>query len=265
MTKTSSDRQFVNALARGLEVLRCFGPVRGELSVTEISRITGDPQPTVWRLCHTLVELGYLTRIAGSEKLTVGIPCLTLGYAVLNGKSFGELALQYLQRFCARFDGTILLCGRDGLDMVYLQRCLGTSPVIPANTLIGGRVPIFESATGWAYVAGARHGERNDLFEAYKQHDPAGATRVIPRLKKAMSDYDRTGWILALGAHHPDINSVGVPVRSPDGKSLYAISCGGLSSSFTPARLTELAPSLVDVAAVLGGALDQRPAATALS
>lgn len=255
MTKASGDRQFVNALARGLSVLRCFGPARSELSVTEIARITGDPQPTVWRLCHTLVELGYLTRIAGSDKLTVGIPCLTLGYAVLNGRSFGELALPYLERFCARFDGTLLLCGRDGLDMVYLQRCLGTSPVIPANTLIGGRVPIFESATGWAYVAGARVGERNALFDAYKRHDPAGAKRVIPRLQRALTDYRRTGWVMALGAHHPDINSVGVPLRAPEGELLYAISCGGLSSTFTPARLSVLAPSLTDLAATLSRAL----------
>lgn len=255
MTTNSVDRQFVNALARGLAVLRCFGATRRELSVTEIARITGDPQPTVWRLCHTLLELGYLTRIAGSEKFMVGIPCLTLGYAVLNGKSFGELAMPYLQTFCARFDGTILLCGRDGLDMVYLQRCLGTSPVIPANTLIGGRVPIFESATGWAYVAGAREDERDELFAAYKKQDPAGAARVIPRLKAAMADFEHTGWIMALGAHHPDISSVGVPIRSPGGESLYAVSCGGLASTFTPAHLSALAPSLLKLGATLAGAL----------
>ena len=249
------DRQFVNALARGLGILRCFAPERGALSVTEIARITGDPQPTVWRLCHTLLELGYLTRIAGSDRFTVGIPCLTLGYAVLNGKSFGELALPYLQSFCADFDGTILLCGRDGLDMVYLQRCLGTSPVIPANTRIGGRVPIFASATGWAYVAGARDGERTELFDAYKQEHRAGWSATTMRLKKAMVAYERTGWMMALGAHHPDINSVGVPVRSPDGESLYALSCGGLSSTFTPRFLNALAPSLVELASTLGGAL----------
>lgn len=225
------------------------------MSVTEIAGMTGDPQPTVWRLCHTLLELGYLTRATGSEKFTVGIPCLTLGYAVLNGKSFGELALPYLQAFCARFDGTILLCGRDGLDMVYLQRCLGTSSIIPANTRIGGRVPIFESATGWAYVAGACHSERNELFNAYKRSDRSGWTRTVPRLKKAMAVYERTGWMMALGAHHPDINSVGVPVRSPDGETLYALSCGGLSSTFTTPYLNELAPSLVELAGTLGDAL----------
>ena len=254
MAKNLADRQFVNALARGLAVLRCFGATRSELSVTEIARMTGDPQPTVWRLCHTLLELGYLTRIAGSEKFAVGIPCLTLGYAVLNGKSFGELALPYLQAFCARFDGTLLLCGRDGLDMVYLQRCLGTSPVIPANTPIGGRVPIFESATGWAYVAGAQEDERRELFEAYEEHDPAGAARVIPRLKKAITDHAHTGWILARGAHHPDISSAGVAIRSPDGKSLYALSCGGLASTFTEARLTAIGPSLVELGATLAAA-----------
>lgn len=48
------DRQFVASLAKGLEVLRCFTPARPELGTSEIARLTGMPQPTVWRLCYTL-------------------------------------------------------------------------------------------------------------------------------------------------------------------------------------------------------------------
>ena len=52
------DRQFVTALSRGLEVLRCFTAERVELGTTEIARLTSMPQPTVWRLCYTLSKLG---------------------------------------------------------------------------------------------------------------------------------------------------------------------------------------------------------------
>ena len=53
------DRQLVTALAREPEVLRAFTPNRPELSTTEIAALTGRPRPTVWRLCHTLLTLGY--------------------------------------------------------------------------------------------------------------------------------------------------------------------------------------------------------------
>ncbi|HEX8478422.1 MAG TPA: helix-turn-helix domain-containing protein, partial [Telluria sp.] len=49
-----ADRQFVSALARGLEILRCFRPGESLLSNSEMARRTGMPKPTISRLTHTL-------------------------------------------------------------------------------------------------------------------------------------------------------------------------------------------------------------------
>ena len=62
------DPLFVTALARGLAVLRCFTPRTRELSATELARMTKLPQPTIWRLCHTLRALGYLTQAPGGDR-----------------------------------------------------------------------------------------------------------------------------------------------------------------------------------------------------
>ena len=51
----------VTALLRGLDVLRCFTEQKKVLGSSEIARLTKLPQPTVWRLCQTLVKAGYLT------------------------------------------------------------------------------------------------------------------------------------------------------------------------------------------------------------
>ena len=50
----------VMGLLRGLAVLRCFDAIRPQLGTTEIAQMTKLPQPTVWRLCYTLQQLGYL-------------------------------------------------------------------------------------------------------------------------------------------------------------------------------------------------------------
>ena len=75
----SADRQYVTALARGLEILRCFGARKPELGTTEIAQLTGLPQPTVWRLCHTLIKCGYLAPSPGKDKLRIGAGVLSLG------------------------------------------------------------------------------------------------------------------------------------------------------------------------------------------
>ena len=54
--------QFVTALARGLELMRCFTPRDNVLGNQELARMTGLPKPTVTRLTNTLMRLGCLKR-----------------------------------------------------------------------------------------------------------------------------------------------------------------------------------------------------------
>src|ERR1700674_5219078 len=76
-----NERQQVTALARGLQILQCFTTTRKQLGSTEISRLTGLPQPTVWRLCQTLLQAGFLNVSPGSQRLQLGASVLALGFA----------------------------------------------------------------------------------------------------------------------------------------------------------------------------------------
>src|SRR5258706_5406105 len=71
----------VTALLRGLEVLRCFDYERKSLGSSEIARLTGLAQPTVWRLCKTLEQEGYLAAEPGGTRFSPGLADLTPGYA----------------------------------------------------------------------------------------------------------------------------------------------------------------------------------------
>lgn len=108
----SKDRQFVTALARGLEVLRCFSSVSPELSASEIARMTGIPQPTVWRLCYTLLQLGYLVAMPGRQTMRPGIPLLGLGQSVLASQPIGELAYPRMLSIAQKHEGAVSLGAR---------------------------------------------------------------------------------------------------------------------------------------------------------
>ena len=51
---------FVEALARGLDVLTCFGERRPRMTLAEVAAETGLARPTARRLLLTLEELGYV-------------------------------------------------------------------------------------------------------------------------------------------------------------------------------------------------------------
>src|SRR3954453_3086862 len=103
----------VTALLRGLEVLRCFDYGHKSLGSSEIARLTKLPQPTVWRLCRTLEQEGYLVSEAEGSRFCPGLAVLTLGYAALGTLDLGELVRPQLEAIADRFLGATGLATRD--------------------------------------------------------------------------------------------------------------------------------------------------------
>ena len=68
---------FVEALARGLDVIASFGPGRPRQSLSDVAQSTGLARPTARRLLLTLEELGYVRQRDGTFELTPRV--LTLG------------------------------------------------------------------------------------------------------------------------------------------------------------------------------------------
>lgn len=81
--KAATDRNFVVALSRGLDVLRAFQPNDGLLGNQEIAARTKLPKPTISRLTYTLTKLGYLTPVPKFEKYQLAPSAMALGYAAL--------------------------------------------------------------------------------------------------------------------------------------------------------------------------------------
>ena len=91
--KPATDRQFVTAVGRGLAVLRCFDAQHVQLGTTEIAQMTRMPQPTVWRLCYTLQQLGYLVQSPDNpDELRIGMAVLGLGQSSLRSPEISEMA-----------------------------------------------------------------------------------------------------------------------------------------------------------------------------
>ena len=244
------DRQFVTALARGLEILRCFSPSSPALGTTDIARMTNMPQPTVWRLCHTMVQLGFLRSSGNGDKLQPGLPVLGLGYAVLAGHPISELARPYMQEIADRHQGAVSLGARDGLSMIYLQRCQGSLVVLP-GLRVGSRVPLAYSATGWAYLAGLSLSERKALLADIRKADGKAFKDTAARLDAALAAFETNGFIINEGSLHPEINAVAVPVLAQDGSVAFTLSAGGISVIFQRAKLDIIGRELKALAAQL--------------
>lgn len=246
----AKDRQFVTALARGLQILGCFSAARPELSGSELSKLTGIPQPTVWRLCHTMLKVGTLVAVSG-EKLRPSIAALQLGHSAVSGLSIIELARPHMQEIANDFGAACGLAVRNGLDMVFVERCESKNQ-LHMSLRTGSALPIATTAHGWAFLSGLPQHKRNEIIAQIDAEMPNVWRPVREAFMEALNDYDESGYVLNIGIFHSGYNTAAVPIMGPDGTVAYTLNCGASMESLPPATLRKkVAPRLLSLSASL--------------
>ncbi len=247
----SNDRFFVTALARGLAVLQTLATAQEPRTVSQLSRMVGLPQPTVWRLCHTLHELGYIERVS-EDHLRPGIKALALGYSTLANRTLVDLAKPQMTLLANRFSGAVSLGVECDAKMLYIARVESREPVFP-GLRPGSTVSMLTTGMGWAYLGALDTERRTNLLEKACKMYPEEHARAYPLIEKALVEYRSQGFVTNMGIFHPELNAVGAPVINAQGEVLAALSCGGHRSLFTQKILAEqVGPALRDFGNDLG-------------
>lgn len=247
------DRQFVNGLARGLEVLRAFRPDDGPLGNHDLAERTGLPRSTVSRLSYTLTSLGYLSYSTSLGKYALATPVLSLGYACLAGMSVRDIARPLMHELAQQSGASVALGGRDRLSMLYIE-CCRPDAAVTLKLEVGSRIPIATTSMGRALLAALPKDERDSLLEEVRRGETDRWSQILDGVRRAADELRATGFVTALGEWNPDVNGVGVPFVPVDGSPVLAFNCGGPSFLFSASRLrNDIGPRLVQlVRQVLG-------------
>ncbi len=185
------DRQFATTLARGLDVLRAFGPDALRLGNKDIVARTGLPKATVSRLTYTLTQLGYLRRNAHQNKYELAPQALGLCQPLLAGLPMRHAARPALERLAAETHGTAGLAVCDRWSMVCIESVNGRS--VPATLEIGAAMPMLTSAPGLAFVAGCTPEERTALLNRLRVRDENGFRSAESAIDTALEEYRVNG------------------------------------------------------------------------
>ena len=205
----AKDRQFVTALARGLDILRAFHAGEGMLGNQEIAHRTGLPKPTVARLTHTLTELGYLNYIRRFRKYELGASVLALGYAAISSMDVRRASRQPLEQLAHALNASTALGGRDRHSMIYLEACRGPS-VVAITHDVGTRVPMASTAMGRAYLFSLPDVDRNKQIDAIRRRWRDDWTKVKTGLERSFKELADRGFCVTWGEWLPELCGVGV-------------------------------------------------------
>lgn len=249
------DRRFVTALARGLEVLRCFEPQDRWLPHQELVRRTGLPHATVSRLTFTLTQLGYLRHRPAAGEYSLSPAVLALGFSMLSTFDIGSAARPIMQALADRAQAAVSLGARHELSMLYVAHCRSAAP-LALGLDVGTRLPLAVTAMGRAVLCAAPDAERERLSRLMQAADPQRWPAVRAGLARAAAMYRERGFVDSIADWETDIAAIGVPVDIGAGKEPFGLTIGGPASRLHGTFLyDELGPALVRAAREIADAV----------
>ncbi|KPI15578.1 transcriptional regulator, IclR family [Actinobacteria bacterium OK074] len=243
--------EFIEALARGLDVLRCFRPGTPAMTLSEIATEAGLARPTARRILITLEQLGYVRR--GERGFSPTPRVLDLGMAYIGSLNLWELAGPHLRQLADETAESCSIAQLDGADVVYVARAAVPKLVALAVT-IGTRFPAVQTSLGKVLLAALPPAE---LDNALAEPSRSGITPAVrpPRdeIDALLRDVRARGWAatdqqLALG-----IRSVAAPVRDGAGTVVAAVNVNAHAAETSMATLVDHhLPLLLRTASAIG-------------
>ena len=256
----ATDRNFVIALSRGLDVLRAFRPHDGMLGNQEIAARTNLPKPTVSRMTYTLTKLGYLVQVPRFEKYQLTPAAMGLGYSALANLGIHQLSEPYREQVMRETGGAVAIGGRDRLQMIYFgQSRHGLALGVQLD--VGAHVPIATTAMGRAYLWALSQDRREALMSELRDHHGRSWPKIRDGVLRAGDVFHKHGFTISAGEWQDDIHAAGVALHLDDGTGPYAFNCGAPAFRFSEDRLMQdIGPRLLAMVrniemALRGGAL----------
>ena len=226
---------FVEALARGLDILASFGADHRSMSLSEVASAAGLARPTARRLLLTLEELGYVRSGDGTFQLTPKV--MNLGMAYVSALGLWDIARPHLESLVARTGESSSIAQLDGSDIVYVAR-VSVPKLIALRVEIGTHFPAAQTSQGKVLLAAL---PADQVAAALSQPSRSGLPPYIGRspdqLRNELSGVRARGWALADEELAPGVRSVAVPVRDGTGAVRAAMNVTVHAAETTTQRL----------------------------
>jgi len=228
---------FVEALARGLDVLACFDSATPRRTLSDVAQATDLARPTARRLLLTLEELGYVRSRDGLFELTPKV--MTLGLAHVAALGLWDVARPHMEWLVGRTGESSSMSELDGSDIVYVAR-VSVPKIIALRVEVGTRFPAPPTSQGKVLLAAlAPRALEEALATPSRSRVEPRVTRTLDELAEELTTVRARGWALADEELAPGVRSVAVPVRDGSGAVRAAMNVTVHAAETPTSRLLE--------------------------
>tara|TARA_R110002074_G_scaffold303416_2_gene474607 strand:- start:8587 stop:9366 length:780 start_codon:yes stop_codon:yes gene_type:complete len=216
------DRDYVGALASGLEVLQAFDAEHPRMTLSEVAARTEMDRAKARRFLLTLHALGFMKRSGRQFELTPRV--LQLGYAYQASNQYRAVIQQYLEDITAELGESSSLAVLDGDDVVYVVRSSARHRLMAITLSVGTRLPAAYTSMGRVLLAQLPETELEAFLARVKLEAFTGSSVIhSDALRDEIIKVRELGYSVVDQELDSGLRSVAVPVFAGSGESLGAI------------------------------------------
>jgi IclR family pca regulon transcriptional regulator len=248
------EKEFVQALDRGLAVVRTFSREHPTLTMAQVAARTNVPRAVARRYLFTLESLGYVQQRDGRFMLTPKV--LDLGYSYLSSLTLPALAQPILERLGEELHESCSVSVLDGREIVYVAR-VPAQRIMSINLGVGSRLPAHATSMGKVLLASLPARSLDEFFAKGPLEAMTRRTIANPAdLRRALQTIREAGWAVADQESEDGVRSIAAPIVDGRGETKAAMNVSAHVGRTTVAQLCkDVLPRLLDAARDISRAL----------
>src|SRR5690554_4570721 len=216
------DRDYVGALALGLEVLQAFDGEHPRMTLSEVAARTEMDRAKARRFLLTLHALGFVKRTGRQFELTPRV--LQLGYAYQASNQYRAVIQQYLEGITAELGESSSLAVLDGDEVVYMLRSSARHRLMAITLSVGTRLPAAYTSMGRVLLAQLPDAELSACLQRIKpQAFAPNVLQDVDSLRQAIMRAREQQYAIVDQELDSGLRSVAVPLFAGHGELLGAI------------------------------------------
>lgn len=212
---------------RLLRVLEFLGNAGEPMTPTSIGQVLGLPNPTVHRLCKTLLEERFLVQEGGSRRLRPARRTRAMVAGLMSNAWVHAARHQILVNVARHVGETVNFVVPEDEGMFYLDR-VETDWPFQVKLPIGSHVPFHCTASGKTYLASLSPSAMKGMIGSLKLTRQTANTHVTPdRLTAELKKIRRSGYAIDNGEFIEGMVAIAVPVSDTQGRYVASLAFHG--------------------------------------
>lgn len=221
------DNERIPTNLRTLLILEILGNAGTAMTPAEINEALGLPKQTVYRLCNTLCDEGFLIREDGGKRLRPSRRLRIMASGVLYTSTEHIARHQVLVDVARQVGETVNFVVPEEEGMIYRDR-VETDWPFRIQLPVGTHVPFHCTASGKTFMASLKPAQRRTMVESLNLEKLTPNTfSDSEKLLEELEQVAKLGYAVDNEEFMTDMVAIAVPVSDPNGRFAAALAFHG--------------------------------------